>query len=163
MLKTTPFNLKKLLLLQAFAAFGALVVAWVSQYGFALFPCELCMFQRYPYMAIVVVGATVALFAPAKFCKWAAVFCAALFALDAGIAAYHTGVELDFFAGPTACSGGAASGQTLEEMRAAIMNAPLVSCKQAMGYFLGLSMAMWNGFYATTCFILSVVGLRYAK
>ena len=34
--------------------------------------------------------------------------------------------------------------ERLEELRAEIMNAPLVSCSQAMVYILGLSMAAWN-------------------
>ena len=72
-----------------------------------------------------------------------------LFAIDAGIAAYHAGVELHVFPGPAACTNTSQAPQTLEEMRREIMNAPLVACDQPMLEVLGLSMAAWNAIAAT--------------
>ena len=66
---------------------------------------------------------------------------------------------MKIFAGPSACTSDAKTGQTLEEMRAAIMNAQLVPCDQPMAKFLGLSMAMWNaiaaGVLAVGSFVLA--------
>lgn len=159
------FNYRKLLLLQALAAALILGGALVSQYGFKLYPCELCLLQRYPYAGIIAVALLAVLFLKRpRYQLYSVLFCVALFAATAGIAFYHTGVELDIFKGPDACSSGASSaGQSIEELRAAIMAAPLVSCKQAMAYFMGLSMAAWNGLAASLCIFLSILGALYVK
>lgn len=125
--------------------------ALIAQYVFDLFPCELCIFQRIPY-GIIAVGGWLAImvFKTETALARVAALCGVLFLVDAGIAGYHTGVEYGVFKGPSACSNNGKPGTTLEEMRAAIMNAPLVSCDQPMAYFLGLSMAAWNTLAATT-------------
>jgi len=138
----------------------ALSGAFVGQYVFLLHPCELCIYQRIPYTLILVVSLPSYFFIKSqKSLYYIAVFCSLLFLVDSGIAAYHTGVEYGFFQAPSTCSGGGSEGQSLEEMRAAIMNAPLVSCAQAMAYIFGLSMAAWNMLAAFLAFIVSAVVL----
>jgi len=125
-------------------AFVPLALALVGQYGFGLHPCDLCIYQRIPYGLIIALCMAGFFIKNQRIRYIICLFCAFLFLIDAGIAAYHAGVELNIFKGPTACSDNGGTGQTLEEMRAAIMNAPLVTCAQAMIYVLGLSMAAWN-------------------
>ncbi|MDX2074470.1 MAG: disulfide bond formation protein B [Alphaproteobacteria bacterium] len=157
-------TMRRLLLLQALAAAFTLSTALIAQYGFHLYPCDLCLKQRYPYAAIIAVGLIgAACVRSSKKGLWIVLFCTLLFALDAGIAFYHTGVELDIFKGPDACSSSGGGEQTLEEMRAAIMNAPLVSCKQAMAYFWGISMAAWNGLAASMLVLFSIGGSLYVR
>ena len=143
-------------LLLATAQFSVLVLgaALVGQYGFDLYPCELCLYQRYPYVVIILVGLYGSLFARSpKLIFMLLLLVVAMFLTTSGIAFYHTGVEYGWFQGPSACSGGDSSNLTLEEMRAQIMNAPLVSCAQAMAYIFGLSMAAWNAMlsFAAAC------------
>jgi len=40
----------------ALASFGALAVAYVAQYGFDLWPCQLCWVQRTPYVGTLLIG-----------------------------------------------------------------------------------------------------------
>lgn len=131
------------------AAYSAvmLAVALVSQYGFGLYPCELCLAQRVPYALIVALGVGAWLVRSPKVWMWMALGVTALFFVDAGIAYYHFGVELHIFKGPSACTA-STEPQTLEEMRAALLNAALVSCDQPMLHVLGLSMAGWNALAA---------------
>lgn len=142
------------LILCALVSFIFLAVALISQYGFGLHPCELCIYQRIPYAAII----PLSLIGVFLVRNWRgryiiAVICALLFLTDAGIGGYHAGVEAGIFKGPDACSSDGGGGQTIEEIRAAIMNAPLVSCSQAMAYFMGLSMAAWNMIAASLSFL----------
>jgi disulfide bond formation protein DsbB len=133
-----------------------LLVALVGQYVFGLHPCELCIYQRIPYVFIVFIGCFGFFFIrSSQILYWLAVFCSLLFLLDAGIAFYHSGVEYGLFPAPTTCSANSSSGQSLEEMREAIRNAPLVNCNQAMLYVLGLSMASWNFIVAFFAFLVS--------
>lgn len=145
---------RTVLLACALLSFSMLTAALVGQYGFGLYPCDLCIYQRIPYTIIVVIGVF------GWFCvknrRWQyimAIVCAFLFLIDAGIAGYHAGVESGIFKGPTACSSNGDVMQTLEQIRASIRNAPLVTCSQAMVHILGLSMAAWNMIAATLAFL----------
>lgn len=143
--KLTP---RLLVMLLGLAAAGLLGTALVGQYGFDLHPCHLCMYQRYPYAAVIALGAVAFFLHKPKLLLGVAWLAIALFALDGGIATYHAGVELGWFPGPSGCTNSATGEQTLEEMRRAIMEAPLVTCDQAMIQVLGLSMAAWNAIAA---------------
>ena len=139
--------------------------ALVGQYGFNLHPSELCIAQRVPYALIAMIGLIggMKIMSQPKLEK-VAFLCAFLFVADAGIAAYHSGVEMGWIKGPSACTNNDNPNQTLEEMRAAIMNAQLVPCDQPMAYFFGLSMATWNMMAASgTALILFYLLRRIRK
>lgn len=153
-------SVRFLIISSGFFSLLALSGAFVGQYIFLLHPCELCIYQRIPYALIVLVSLPSYFFVKSqKSLYYIAVFCSLLFLVNSGIAAYHTGVEYGFFPAPTACSGGGSKGQSMEEVRAAIMNAPMVSCAQAFVYIFGLSMAAWNMLAAFLAFIVSAVVL----
>lgn len=59
----------------------------------------------------------------------------------AGVAAYHSGVELGWFGSSCAAAGGA---QDLESLRQQLLATPIVPCDQVLWSFLGLSLADWN-------------------
>jgi hypothetical protein len=58
------------------------------------------------------------------------------------------GIEYGWWQGFTACTGGLGSGQTAEELRATIENAPIVRCDEPAFKLFGLSMAGYNFLYA---------------
>ncbi len=135
--------------LAALLAAGALGGALLSQYGFGYRPCDLCVLQRYPYAAIAVIGVASYLLAARRprLARALRGLIIALFVLEAALAAYHVGVEQGWIAGPSACSGGTTA-TSLEALRAQLLSAPLVSCRDVRFSFLGLSMAAWNILYA---------------
>lgn len=146
--------MRVVLVLCALVSFLFLAVALVSQYGFGLHPCDLCIYQRIPYAIILILALFGVFLVKNRRVRYIiAVVCALLFLTDAGIAGYHAGVEAGIFKGPDSCSSDGGGGQTIEEIRAAIMNAPLVTCSQAMAYFMGLSMAAWNMIAALLSFL----------
>jgi len=151
----------KLIALAGLVSTGFLGMALVAQHGFNLHPCELCVAQRVPYALIVAVAITAQWLKPSeRTLQKLAFLCVALFAADAAIATYHTGVELGFITGPSACTNSDRPGATIEEMRAAIMNAQLVPCDQPMAYFLGISMAGWNFFAAILASVFTFIILK---
>src|SRR5579863_10196802 len=95
---------------RAFPAFvlaaSAIVLgaALASQFWGGLVPCELCLVERYPWDAALLVAlvATVAGSRPAL--PWVALTLALVFVVSAGFGFYHVGVEQRWFAGPTACT-----------------------------------------------------------
>ncbi len=149
---------QRMLIALALIASAILGAALFSQYFMGLYPCDLCIKQRVPYAIIIVLGLGGGLLlksrAKARGVGWV---CFLLLLVEAGIAWYHAGVEKGIFKGPDACSGGSAPGDSLEELRRQIMEAPLVSCSQAMTEWMGLSMAAWNGIIASLLCIMVLV------
>lgn len=125
------------------AAAGSLALllgAFAFQYLGGLAPCKLCIWQRYPHVVAVLLGALV-LFVPAP----ALIALGALAALTtAGVGAYHVGVEQGWWQGPTSCSATGTGGLDTDALFDQIMAAPLVRCDDIAWEFAGLSMAGWN-------------------
>ena len=120
-------------------------MALLSQYGFGLHPCELCLAQRVPYGLILPLAAMAWWKPQLRFLGW---LLALLFVVDGGIAAYHVAVEQQWIPGPTACSGTPGKAVSLDALREQIMGAAVVACTDVAFRFLGLSMAGWNVLYA---------------
>ena len=118
--------------------------ALVSQYGFGLYPCEMCMWQRYPHYAAIGLALLASFAQPRRL--WTA---AAAFAIlvSGAIGLFHAGVEYGWWEGITGCALTAdTSGADALE---AIMNAPLVRCDAPAWTFLGISLAGWNFLIST--------------
>jgi disulfide bond formation protein DsbB len=118
--------------------------AWVFQYGFGYVPCALCLMQRQPYYAGMIVAlAAIVLPVPAR--RLALAVLAALFLVSAGLGIYHAGVEWGFWLGPADCGGGAApAGPDVGDLLSRLNGLKIVSCTEAAWRFLGLSLAGWN-------------------
>ena len=118
--------------------------AYLGQYGFGLYPCEMCWWQRYPHFVALALGLVSLFLAP----KRLLVGLAGLAILVSGlIGAYHAGVEYDWWEGLTACSNTASAhgGNAME----AILNAPLVRCDEVQWSLFGISLAGFNFIIST--------------
>ncbi len=120
--------------------------AMASQYWGGLTPCKLCIWQRWPYVATIVLSIlAVTLFCRAGARRVLTGLCAIAFAIGGGIAVYHTGVEQGWFPGPTSCSGDATmAAQTIEELRRLLLAQPVARCDEIQWSLLGISMAGYN-------------------
>jgi disulfide bond formation protein DsbB len=122
------------------ASAAILATALASQFLGGLPPCELCHWQRLPYaVAIALAGA--AMLRPSRALV---ALCAGAFAVGAGLALYHVGVERGWFAAPGACSADVGAAQTVEELRRRLEAAPLVRCTDVAWSLFGISMAGYN-------------------
>lgn len=142
------------------AALAALSGALISQYIFGAHPCQLCIWQRYPYGAIITLGALAWFMRRHKAARLFLVVAGILFLATAAIACYHVGVEQGWVDAPSGCAVSMNPVASLEELKAQIMAAPLVSCKEAGASFLGLSMAAWNALYGLMCAVRCVMLYR---
>jgi len=114
--------------------------ALLFQHIGGLAPCEMCIWQRWPHATALGLG----LVAWALRSNRAVVALAALAVLvSAALGLFHAGVELKWWEGITACTGGATGGSQAE-IFASIMNTPLVRCDAVAWSLFGLSMAGWN-------------------
>jgi disulfide bond formation protein DsbB len=133
-----------------------LVGAFAFQHLGGLAPCALCLWQRWPHAAAVVIG-IVALAVPGKLLP----LLGALAALTtAGFGLYHTGVERGFWEGPSTCSSATPGSLSADDLFNQIMSAPLVRCDEVAWEMLGLSMASWNALAALALAALWVMAAR---
>lgn len=133
----------------AVVALAALTLGavYVSEHGFGLEPCALCLYQRWPWWAALGLGAGLIAARGRPALGRALLGLTGLALLTgAGIAAYHMGVEYGWWPGPAACAPPGAGGpMELDALRAQVMGRErIVPCDEAAIRVLGLSMAGWN-------------------
>ena len=122
---------------------AALAAAFAFQHLGGLEPCPLCIWQRWPHVAIALLAVVSLAFRGTV--AAVPVGLAGLAALaGAGLAGFHVGVEQQWWPGLAACAGGPPA-ETVAELRERLLNAAPARCDEAAWSFLGLSMAAWNG------------------
>lgn len=149
----------------ALAAAAALAAVWVLQArGYT--PCELCLKERVPLYAAVPLAALLALPGgrlPAPARRAGFVLLALVLAAGAALGAYHAGVEWRFWAGPTGCSGAAASPAAVGDFLKQLDAVTVVRCDEAALRVLGLSLAAWNALLSAGLAALALAGARRSR
>lgn len=135
-----------------------LLAAFLFQHWGGMAPCKLCIWQRYPHVIAVAVGALALLSARVPFILAGA---AATLA-TAAIGLYHVGVEQGWWQGPSTCSAGPVGGVSADDLFNQIMTAPLVRCDEIPWSLFGLSMAGWNALISLGLAALWLAALRRA-
>jgi disulfide bond formation protein DsbB len=163
------------LTIRVFASFvlvaSAIVLgtALLSQYWGGLAPCELCLMQRWPWAAVIVISLVVVLVGERAGLAWVALLLGLVFAVSVVMAFYHVGVEQHWFAGPTACTASEGGAMTLEQMKQQILGTAPVLCDRPAWTLFGVSLAGWNllaSLIMTGCCIAALLqarGLRQGR
>lgn len=144
-----------LIILAAGGSAALLLGAWGFQLiGFP--PCKMCIWQRWPHGAAIVIG-LLALWLPIVILP---IFGALAALLTAGIGLYHTGVERDWWQGPTTCTSGDISNLSADQLMAQILEALLIRCDEVAWQFLTLSMASWNTIISLSLALIWIAAAR---
>lgn len=132
----------QLVILAAGGSAAMLLGAFAFQYIGGMYPCTLCIWQRWPHAAAVLIGA-LALIWPGRILPILGAIAATT---TAGIALFHTGVERAWWEGLASCSAGSITGVSVEDLlNPNVAIAAPVRCDVVPWEMLGLSMASWNG------------------
>lgn len=122
----------------------ALATAYVAEYGFALKPCDLCLWQRVPYF----VAGGLAIFALGTRRDATRMvligLCAAAFVAGAGIAIHHVGVEQHWWGSVASCGGELPIGMAAGDLMAALSAPPDPACDAPTWVMFGVSAAVYN-------------------
>lgn len=135
-------------------ALAALGIAYFAQYVLLLTPCELCLWERWPYRAVVALGLLAAMGKP-KTTRWFLGFAGVAMLADMCISGLHVGVEFNWWNSPLPqCNGMLTPGAPLPMI-------PATPCDRPVYLLPGLpvSMAMMD-FAAATLFAAAL--LAYA-
>ena len=137
-----------------------LLCALAFQYIGGLHPCHLCLYERTPYILVLLLAAVYMQFGSVK-SIWGLLI--VIFILSAALAFYHAGIEQKWWEGYSACASVAPKFNTVEEMKAYIMATPVVRCDEIRWQFLGLTMAAYNAIVSLVLSGFSVVGFLNVK
>lgn len=130
-----------LVLAAAGGSLALLLGAFAFQFIGGLAPCTLCLWQRWPHAAAVLIG-LVSLALPGRALPLLGMLAALA---TAAIGGFHAGVEQGWWQGLQSCSGGSLAGIDMGDLLnpAADVARP-VRCDQIAWSMAGLSMAAWN-------------------
>ena len=134
----------------AIAVLGAAAIlgAYYFQYVLGLVPCPLCLEQRIAYYVAIPLALILAFAAlrraPRAPLVGGLVIIALAMLTNAGLGAYHSGVEWKLWAGPADCSGPVSSLGRASDLMQQLRNVQVVRCDDAPWRFLGLSLAGYN-------------------
>ena len=138
--------------------------AYLSQLLFDLKPCHFCLLQRYPYLPLILFGGAL-LVVERMGLVWRVLVALGIMALltTGALGLIHSGIQSGFLQYTGGCVAQAAADHSLEALRAAIMDAPIVSCKDVTASFLGISMAGWNVLWVGFVLLLIVLQYRFEQ
>ena len=139
----TPRNGALLILAVSLAAIGG---AWIYE-SLGYLPCELCYKERIPYYAAIMLAPLAALAVQTGrtgLARAAFAVMALLFAGNAALSIYHSGVEWKIFAGPSDCTGPLTHAGSVEDFMRQLQTVKVVRCDEPTLWVLGLTLANWN-------------------
>jgi disulfide bond formation protein DsbB len=149
-------NGRQALFLATLGSAGLLLGALAFQHIGGMAPCKLCIWQRYPHVLAVVIGALMLALAY----RWLALIGAGSALATAAVGIYHVGVEQGWWQGPTTCSAGPVRELSPDALLDQIMAAPLVRCDEIPWELFGISMAGWNALVSLALMALWIVAYR---
>ena len=121
---------------------AVLLTAFLFEHVGGLAPCELCWYQRYAHMAALAIALSVLYFNRQASISAPLLAAAAVAILvGAAVAGYQVGVEQSWWESSCATP---IAGDTIEELRASLLEAPLVRCDEVAWSLWRISMAGWN-------------------
>ena len=152
-------NLNKLLL-NGILVFSilSLSIAYFIQYALGHQPCNLCIIERIPYIASIILISLI--FIINKYEKTISSIILVFFIFGAVVSFYHFGIEQDFFNESLICELSNNNPLNKEELLNQLKKAEIISCKDVTFRFFGLSLATINTIISV---ILSGIMIKIIK
>lgn len=130
-----------LILIATLGSAAILGGAFAFQYIGGLAPCQLCLYQRWPHAAAILIG-VLALATGWRGLAWVGALAALA---TAAIGVFHVGVEQLWWEGLATCTAGSISGISTADLLDPTKDvAAVVRCDEIAWSLFGISMAGWN-------------------
>ena len=136
----------------------SLSIAYFIQYVLGHKPCNLCIIERIPYIASIILISLI--FILNKYQKIISSLILIFFIFGAVVSFYHFGIEQGFFSESLVCDLGNSQPLNKEDLLNQLKKTEIVSCKDVTFRFLGLSLATIN---TVISLILSGIMLKVIK
>ena len=123
-------------------SFAALISAYFIEYVLGHQPCNLCMIERIPYLASIIL--IISIFIIKKYEKIILIIILLFFLFGAAISFYHFGIEQGFFSESLVCDLGNESNILSANDLLNELEKKTISCKLVTFRMFGLSLATFN-------------------
>ena len=133
----------------------SLSIAYFIQYVLGHKPCNLCLIERIPYIASVILISFI--FIINKFEKMISIIILLFFIFATIVSFYHFGIEQGFFSESLVCDLGNNTNFSKKQLLKQLENSTIISCKDVTFRVLGFSLATINTIISI---ILSVIMMR---
>ena len=153
-------NRKNFYLIIFFISLISIISALYIEYMLQYQPCELCIYQRLPYLAAIFVS-----FIGFNYSNHDQILIVTIiiFALSAIISGYHFGVENNLFDELSACVNDSLDISNKSKLLESLNQIMPVNCKDATFKILGVSLAAINTILSVLIVIFSIRTLTYEK
>ena len=136
----------------------SLSIAYFIQYVLGHKPCNLCLIERIPYIASIILISFI--FIINKFEKIISIIILLFFIFATIVSFYHFGIEQGFFSESLVCDLENNANLSKEQLLKQLENSSIVSCKDVTFRVLGFSLATINTIISI---ILSVIMIKLIK
>ena len=136
----------------------SLSIAYFIQYVLGHKPCNLCLIERIPYIASIILISLI--FIINRFEKIIAIIILLLFIFGSMVSFYHFGIEQGFFSESLVCDLENNTNLSKEQLLKQLESSTTVSCKDVTFRVLGFSLATINTIISI---ILSAIMIKIIK
>ena len=136
----------------------SLSIAYFIQYVLGHKPCNLCIIERIPYIAAIILISLI--FILNRYQKIISSLIFIFFVFGAVVSFYHFGIEQGFFSESLVCDLGNSQPLNKVDLLNQLKKTEIVSCKDVTFRFLGLSLATIN---TVISLVLSGIIIRVIK
>ena len=158
----TPIKYKLQINLILIFSILSILFAFYVEYILGHKPCNLCLFQRLPYILIIFLIVLLLIFR--NFERLIFLFLSIIFLSGALLALYHFGIEQGIFSESFVCKGDDNDGTLNKEEILKQLKIRQISCKDVTFTILGVSLATINTFVSTILAIITFkIFLKYEK
>ena len=149
---------KNILILILFLLLVSLISAYIIEYILKQEPCKLCIYQRFPYFASILLLLNILLLR--KYIKQCLLILSLVSLCGSAIAFYHFGIEQGFFNESLVCETKDLDQNLSKEEVLKQLKENTISCKNVTFRVFGLSLATINTIFS---FVLFYIFLRLFK
>ncbi|MFL2897839.1 MAG: disulfide bond formation protein B [Candidatus Pelagibacter sp.] len=140
----------------------SILFAFYVEYILGHKPCNLCLFQRLPYILIIFLIILLLIFR--NFERLIFLFLSIIFLSGALLALYHVGIEQGIFSESFVCKGDDNDGTLNKEKILKQLKIRQISCKDVTFTMLGVSLATINTFVSMILAIITFkIFIKYEK
>tara|TARA_B100000686_G_C16360540_1_gene747482 strand:- start:156 stop:659 length:504 start_codon:yes stop_codon:yes gene_type:complete len=121
----------------------AISSALVAEYIFNIYPCDMCLYQRYPYYFIVTIFIIFS-FSKKNFNLYFYLLSELAILYGLFYSVWHVGIENKLFDGPSGCSTILEKTNSTADLKNQILSQDIVICSEVTWAFFGISAATIN-------------------
>jgi len=136
----------------------AILSALIAEYLFDILPCQMCLYQRYPYYFIILFS-IIYIFTnkiPLTWYYWISAFS---FTIGLFFSLWHTGIEQKVLPGLSGCSNTVNASQSLTNLKEQILNQNIVACDEITWSIMGFSAATVNSLLLILLLLINTIFL----